>query len=90
MPRAKRNVQVAADSSKQLVKPTPPADLWAGMDKLHDELYDKPPNSFTLNEYMEKYGVTTDIAYKRLHKLVVKGKLEKIKKGVRSWYRIIS
>ena len=46
-----------------------------------------PTKAFTVNEYARRYGVGRSSANEQLLKLVASGKLDKIKCGMRSYFR---
>jgi len=62
-------------------KPTPPSDLWtrleieiAGMKPYAAE---RPPNSFTVREFMDNFKMTKGVAGIRIRKLMETGKIKK-------------
>lgn len=82
MPRAKRDVFAAASGSDLTVKPVAPADLWAQLSELSVRPYERPANSFTLGEYIDKMSLDASTANRRLAALVKKGAVTKLRRGL--------
>lgn len=97
MQSAKRNLQIAARSNHDSLKPQPPADLWEQLDKLCADLnmpviVERGPGMFTATEYGHKYGIGREAAATRLRKLTDLGRVERVGIGRQkeSLYRIKS
>jgi len=72
------------------MKPKPPADLWAQLDKALAEIAayvpQKPPNAFTINEFAAKFSLTVDQAACRVAKLKRFGKVRRVGGPSRNGY----
>ena len=72
-------------------KPFPPPDLWEKLDAAKREIVpERPPGSFTVQDYRTRYGVPRATAQDQLQKLCDSGKVERSQFGRRVYYRMVS
>ena len=85
MSHPQRIVHTSGSRSNEVLKPIPPADLWAQLDSLRsaDGILNKiqPPNSFTLQDYMSRYGVSRASGRTHLNRMVKQGTVEIVGRG---------
>jgi hypothetical protein len=83
----KRAVRPTGGGDCELVKPTPPADLWAKLDVLASACL-RPAGTFIAEEYAQRYSIAADSARHQLLRMVARGTLETGKYGGKRWFRL--
>lgn len=89
MPRRQRAIPLTSSESN---KPVAPADLWERLDAIVAAscVVVRPPNTFTVAEFGEKYNLLRDASLKRLQKLQQMGKVQKVGRiGNQTYYEIV-
>jgi hypothetical protein len=85
----KRVVQPTARSHNEFVKPLAPPDLWEQLDKLVPNRVASPPeNSFTVEEFSKRKGLSDSHARKVVNDLCRKGHVCRVKFGGKFYYTV--
>ena len=91
MPHPKGTVLAPGSRSNKVVKPEPPADLWAQIARELEEYRVKrsvPDGAFSCAEFQEKLGMTPAAASRALHDLQKAGKVRKATRVAQTVYYI--
>lgn len=87
MPNPKRTLSIARDTSNIPVKPIPPKDLWERMEAAMNEITPaRPADSFTTEEFKQRFSLSPDKSYRRLRALREGGKIKRIGHGAATYY----